>query len=166
MNLFEIDSALAELENELVEAGGEISEEMDAKLNDLLDSREDKVDGYIAVIRSQKALAAAFKLEEDRLKQNRTARENVAKRLTERLYESMNERGEKELVGRLGKAKVQANGGKAPIVLLREPEDIPIEYQRVTITADLDAIRDDLETGAPNMGFAEFAERGTHLRIY
>ena len=165
MNLYNIDADLQQLENELVEAGGEISEEMDARLNEILDSREDKVDGYIAVIRSQIALAEGFKKEASWFTAKQKSRENVALRLKERLYESMQARNETELKGVLGRVAIEGNGGQAPIVALYEkPEYLPKRFQKVTITADNDAIRKALERGGDNVAlYAELGMRGTHL---
>ena len=167
MNLYNIDADLQQLENELVEAGGEISEEMDARLNEILDSREDKVDGYIAVIRSQIALAEGFKKEASWFTAKQKSRENVALRLKERLYESMQARNETELKGVLGRVTIEGNGGQVPIVPLYEkPEDLPERFQKVTITADNDAIRKALEHGGDNVAlYAELGMRGTHLAI-
>ena len=167
MNLYNIDADLQQLENELVEAGGEISEEMDARLNEILDSREDKVDGYIAVIRSQIALAEGFKKEASWFTAKQKSRENVASRLKERLYESMQARNETELKGVLGRVAIEGNGGKIPIVLKVKPEDLPPLYQSFVITANLDRIRADIESGAPELvhDYAELGMRGTHLAI-
>lgn len=167
MNLYQIDAELAEIEQAIIDAGGEVTEETEAKLHEILDSREDKVDGYIAVIKSNLAIAKAFKVEEDRLKANRTARENTAKRLKERLYESMRQHGDTELVGNLGKAKIQNNGGKVPVEVLADVDSLPERFQRVTVDADMDAIRDALESQDESvLQFAQMGEKGTHLRIY
>jgi hypothetical protein len=47
-----------------------------------------------------------------------------------------------------------------------EPEKLPKWAQRVTVSADTDAIRQKLESGyAPAMKIARLGGRGTHLRI-
>ena len=166
LSLYQLDDQLAEIEDALLEAGGEIDDDTDARLGELLDAREDKVDGYIALIRTYEASATAFKEEESRLSANRRAAENAAKRLKARLLHSMTERGERELKGRLGKAKVQASGSR-PVNLLVDVEDLPDELVRRTVAPDLSAIKAALKEGSADMTqIAEFGPASTFVRIY
>jgi hypothetical protein len=59
----------------------------------------------------------------------------------------MREAGEAPNVA--GVARIQANGGKLPVVYDAglDPRALPPEYQRVTVEADGDAIRAALEAG-------------------
>ena len=101
-NLYNIDADLAALEDLLIESGGEITDELDDRLNKILDSRANKVDGYIAIIRSNNALAEGFKTEAAWYTAQRRARENVALRRKDGLYESMEARNATEPKGGIG----------------------------------------------------------------
>jgi hypothetical protein len=59
---------------------------------------------------------------------------------------------------------VTNNGGKQPIDLTVCPEQLPAEFQKVSVTADEDRLRDALKAGREVPG-ARLAPRGTHLRI-
>lgn len=166
LSLYQLDDQLAEIEDALLDAGGEIDDDLDAKLDELLDARDDKVDGYIAIIRTYEATATAFKEEEQRLAANRRAAENAAKRLKARLLDSMRQHGETEIKGRLGKAKVQRSGTR-PVVVLCDLEDLPEDLVRRTAAPDLAAIKDALKEGTADMTqIAEFGPASEYVRIY
>ena len=166
LSLYQLDDQLAEIEDALIAAGGEIDEDTDARLGELLDQREDKVDGYIALIRTYDATAAGFKEEETRIVANRRAAENASKRLKERLLDSMQKRGESELRGRLGKAKVQRSGSR-PVYVLVDVDELPEEFVRRTAAPDLSAIKDALREGSADMTqIAELGPASEYVRIY
>ena len=68
--LYAIDAELAELERALIEAEGEITEDVNERFDDLLQMREDKVGGYVAVIRRLETSAEAYGGEAKRLTAN------------------------------------------------------------------------------------------------
>ena len=170
LNLYEITSELRELQDALIESGGEITDEMEERFDDLLDAEEDKTEGYIAVIRSMEEEAEAFKREEQRLKKRRKAAENSAGRLKERLLMAMEVRGQDERSTALGKVKRQRNSSSGTTVF-SDPEDLPDHFKRVRVSADKRAIREALESEDPDVRakaeeHAQIDERGWHLRIY
>ncbi|MAQ92650.1 MAG: hypothetical protein CMM84_03840 [Rhodothermaceae bacterium] len=167
MTLYQIDDELLTLIQSIQDAGGEVTDEQNARLDALLDAREDKADGYIAIIRQMQAEADAYKAEADRLDGLRRAATNKADRLKSRLLDSMQRKGEDVLTGRLGKVRVQ-HSGSASVVLLADPEDLPARFQRVTVAADKTALKAALAEQDPEaVRVAEISESRTpYLRIY
>ncbi|MEM1128778.1 MAG: siphovirus Gp157 family protein [Bacteroidota bacterium] len=166
LSLYEIDARLRDFETALIEAGGEITPELEATYADLLEMRADKVEGYIAVIRQAEVTAAAIKEEEQRLGRLRKTQENIARRLKERLLVAMMERGETEHQTTLGKVKLQT-AGKRPVALRVEPEDLPARFQRIKIDADKRALAEALEQMDDEAARVAFlADPSPSLRIY
>ena len=156
--LHAIDAALAEAESVLLDAGGVVTDDVDAALDVLLDARDDKVAAYVALIRNNEATAAAFKTEAERLDAHRRAHENTAKRLKERLLGSMLGRGDTLHQTPIGRVRVQYASAR-PVVLSygTEPADLPDRFRVVTVAADKRALADALKAEDPE------AERVAHL---
>jgi hypothetical protein len=173
LSLHEITDELTALRNALLESGGEITEEMNERFDELLDAEEDKTEGYIAVIRSMEEQAEAFKREEKRLKKRRKAAANTAESLKERLLASMEVRGQDERETSLGKVKRQRNSSSGTTVFA-DSEDLPPALRRVKISADKRAIKEEMERiGSGHLRdletneiIAQIDEPGYHLRIY
>ena len=166
LNLYQIDSDLQLIEAALVDAGGEIDEDLDARYNELLDKRDDKYRSYVAVIRRLEASAEAVKEERQRLQDNERALAASAKRLKDRLCQSMIAAGEDLVETPLGKLRVQT-ASSAPLELLVEPERLPQHFQRVSISADAAALKHAIEEGDPGaMAVARLGEPTRFVRIY
>lgn len=131
----------------------------------LQDERERKVDAYCSLIAEITARMAARKAEAERLYMSAKVSENAVVRLKTALLESFKILGIKKLETERFTVTVAGNGGMLPLIVdpLLNPETLPKELQRVTITADNEKIRAALEI-AP-LPFAKLGERGTHLRI-
>lgn len=123
---------------------------------------EVKADAYAKIIKEYEAEGAKFKAEAQRLIERQRVYDNRVKRMKARLFQSMTETGIKEIPNELFKIKIQANGGVAPLII-KEGVEIPEEYQKVTIEADNDKIREALKTTV--LDFAELGARGSHLVI-
>lgn len=123
---------------------------------------EVKADGYAKLIKEFEYESAKFKAEAKRLAEKQKVYENRAKRMKERLYQSMEATGIKEIPNELFKIKIQANGGVAPLII-KEGVEIPAEYQIVRTDINNDAIREALKT--KELDFAYLGERGSHLVI-
>lgn len=166
LNLYTIDIELAEIEAALVDAGGEIDEDLDQRYNDLLDARDDKHRSYVAVIRRLEASAEAVKQERQRLQERERAFAASAKRLKDRLCESMLAAGEDVAETPIGKVRVQY--GPAPIVLDdADVEMLPERFLVRSVSADRRAIADALKAGDSDVeGLARYGERSPYLRIY
>src|SRR5690606_1610575 len=143
LTLYDLDDELLRLEAELLEAGGEVDDETDARHAALLDARDDKVEAYCMMIRRFEATAEAVKGERQRLQDAERALASAAKRLKDRLCDSMRARGQHECLTRLGKVRVQQASRRA-VELLVELEALPEPYVRVRTDADLGALAADL----------------------
>jgi hypothetical protein len=164
MKLFEIGEQFDALERLLVESGGEVTPEVEAWLAEYGDLEADKLDGYAMFIRSLEHEAEGFKNIASEFAAKRTARENAAKRLKERLKQYMELRGTAQIKGKMYTAALNKNGGKAPIIVDVAPEQLPEQLQRVTVSADVEKIRGLLEMGV-KYDFAHLGEVGQHVKI-
>lgn len=165
LSLYQIDHDLLALEAEIIENGGEVTEETEARLDELLDQREDKADRYIAVIRTYEAEARAYKEEADRLTALRRSAENRVASLKARLLASMEARDEKKIDGRLGSVTVQRSGS-VPTEILVDLEDLPERFLKRSVSADTAAIKAALKEGDEEAGkVARLGEGSTYVRI-
>ena len=164
--LYEIDAELEALEVALLDAGGEITDDVEAEYHDLLDMRAEKVAGYVAMIRRLELSAEAYDAEVKRLTANRNAMRNTAQRLKDRLCEAMCRRGEDEHETPLGRVRVQ-RASTRPVVVLVEVDALPERFRRISVSADKRALTDALKDGDEEaLRCAELAEPSPYLRIY
>ena len=122
---------------------------------------DDKAEGWCKYIKNTEAEAKALKEEGKRLMDRAKALENHANRMKDTLFQSMKQVGKTEAGGLL-KAKIQKNGGLLPVIV--DDVEIPEEFQKVTIEANKEKIRDALEQGK-ELSFARYGERGESIRI-
>lgn len=165
LSLYQIEQDLAELEAALIEAGGEIDDELNARYDQLLDAREDKHRAYVAMIRRLEVSAEAVATERKRLQESERALLASAKRLKDRLCASMVAAGENVAETPLGRVRVQY--GPAPVEVVVAPEELPEEFRRVVVSADAAALRAALRDGGIDLaGLARWGERSPYLRLY
>lgn len=134
-----------------------------AWLEKIEENINDKVDGYVHLIREFKDRKTICASEADRLSAKATAWESKEKWLKDRLMAAMHRIGAKRLTTATNNVTVCNNGGKQPIEIVGK---VTPEYI-MTITEELidtDKVRMALESGK-NLAFAELKERGQHLRI-
>ncbi|MEM1042091.1 MAG: siphovirus Gp157 family protein [Bacteroidota bacterium] len=160
LTLYAIDAELQALEDALLASGGEITDEIEAQHNDLLDLRTGKVEGYLRVLRRLEATAEAVKAERQRLQEAERRFATAAQSLKSRLAWSMQQRGETEHPTALGRVKLQRSSSP-PVELTAEVGSLPDAFVRVKRSADLTALRDALQSDDPDLR-AE-AERVAHL---
>lgn len=166
LTLFDLDAQLAEAESYLLDAGGVITDDVDAALDVLLDARDDKVSAYVALIRNNDATAAAFKAETDRLDARRRAHENSAKRLKERLLASMIARGEAVHETPIGRVRVQHAGRRAVVLRIADAADLPERFRSVRVEADRAALAAAIEAHDPEAeAVAALADPTPYLSI-
>lgn len=170
LSLYAIDAELLALEDALLSAGGEITEEIEAQHNHLLDVRDSKVEGYLRVIRRLETTAEAIKAERQRLQEAERSMANAAQALKDRLANSMQQHGDNEYLTPLGRVKLQRSG-TVPVELLVEVDGLPDLYVRVKRSPDLTALRDALQSeDASQRGEAErvarLGEAKHYVRIY
>ena len=125
---------------------------------------DDKAEGWCKYIKNIDAEAKAVKEEAQRLMARAKALENHRDRMKETLLQSMKMVGKTE-AGGIIKAKIAKNGGKAPLIVdFADPHDIPMDFQKVEVSANNEAIRDALDHGV-ELEWARYGERGEHLNI-
>ncbi len=165
--LYDVSTEFARIELLLTEQGGEWTEEVEAAFLALGEMEKDRVDAYHHVIANLNAYRDGCIAESRRLDEKARVADNAAIRLKGRLLEYMRARDVTELKGEKWRAVIQKNGGKAPLVLLCEPDALPKHLQRVRIEADTDGIRAVLtNSGAVELaGVARLDQPGTHLRF-
>lgn len=145
LSLYAIDADLLALEDALLAAGGEITEEIEARHSHLLNVRDHKIEGYLRVIRRLEATAEAIKAERQRLQDAERSMANAAQALKDRLASSMQQHGDAEHLTSLGRVKLQCSG-TVPVELLVEVDGLPDLYVRIKRSPDLTALRDALES--------------------
>jgi hypothetical protein len=122
-----------------------------------------KVDGYCALIRQKSAEAAMFKNEETFFKDKRTAAENTAQDLKNRLLVFMQWRGQDRMDA--GRFKVSVcSAGKAPVIVECDPAELPDELKKITIEPNKTAIGEKLEAGEDVPG-CSIGERSRYVRV-
>ena len=160
---------LYELTDELMTLA-EMMEDADTEEQVLLDTIEAvggeydaKIENYCKLIKNLDAESNALKEESKRLaSRQKTIDGNIA-RLKAFMMESMKQTGRSDAGGLL-RARIAKNGGVLPLIMSASPEELPQEFQKVTIEANNEAIRKALDEGQ-ELEFAQYGERGESLRI-
>lgn len=153
LSLYEIDSRIKTIINnmfETVDENGEVGEIDFTELKQLQEDRKTKLENIALYIKNTEAEAKAIKEEEDKLKTRRKSLENRAERLRDLMIRSMKEAGEPELATSRCKAKVKDNEQTEIIDLNLVPE----EYIKVKIDRDADktAIKKAIKAGVEVAG--------------
>lgn len=169
LTLYALDDELALIEQEILDAGGAVDDETDARHSALLDARDDKVEAYVRLIRRFDVTAEAVKAERQRLQESERALAASAKRLRDRLCASMQERGEAEHLTALGKVRV-VQASRRPVELLVDVDALPEAFRRVRTDADLSALADALASDDPAVreaaeAVARLGEATPYLRL-
>ena len=167
--LFEISNDLLQFYDRLEALGGdvtspEVEQALDAWFAQLSHERNEKLDNYAALIRELEARAKTRKEEARRLADRARRDDEHAAYLKQRLLLFFQDHHLKTVETRRYRLTMQRSGGKTPVVLKTDPEQLPTAYQRWKVSADLDAIREALKEGA-DIDFAELGERRQFLRI-
>lgn len=128
--------------------------------------RDQKLDGYCALIAEMQARAEARKAEAKRLAELVAADENRAKLLKERLKSFFETHNLKTVQTSRYRLSLARNGGRQPLILNESvpAQSLPGRFQRVTIEPETAKIREALEAGE-TLSFARLGERGTSIRI-
>ena len=165
--LEDLNNLLEELEDaiipdELTEVVTNILAEIDKTKADFYD----KVDNILALIQSRKKWVKIRKEEADRLNKLIKQDQSQIKFLNEYLLRHLEAQEVKKLRTKRFNLTVANNGGKLPIWIDNklDPQELPKQYQQVTVEVNKKAIREALEAGE-KLEFAGFSERGKHLRI-
>ena len=128
---------------------------------------EDKADAYAAVMREMESDAEKIDAEIERLKARKQTIKANADRIKANLMTAMRETGKTKFKTALNSFSLRKSG-QVPVEILPgvDPDDVPLEYQRVKVTRDFDktAIRGALKDGA-QLQWAKLGEPAESLII-
>ena len=132
------------------------------KLDTLYDAKEAKRQGYVHLIKNSLASAVNHKGVAKDFDARAKAHTHLAKELKERLLIDMIENDEQVVPA--GDFKIARQRNSQPSVVLDvDPEDLPSDYQKVTIEADKDALKYAINAGEVIDGVNVVT--GEHIRI-
>ena len=128
---------------------------------------EEKADSYAYIKRNIEADIDAIDKEMARLKERKTMLTNSKERLLNNLMQCMRDTGKLKFKTALNSFGIRKAGGKQPLILDVDPENIPAYFQKVKIEADTDAIRAELDRLGEGADFkwAHYGERSEYLSI-
>jgi hypothetical protein len=148
---------------ELEESEGELSPEVEDRLDALDAEFTDRVENVCALVKSLDAEAKAIKDEEARLAARRKARENGARRLKEYLYRAMMDFGRRKVAGIRFTASIQAH---PPKTVLDVPEDdVPAQWVKVVRKPCISDLAAALKAGDPEAAKVAHLEQGEGVSI-
>lgn len=165
-SLRQISDEYLELNNMILD--DEIEEENINQIIDILEAKsgefEIKAENYAKILGNLQDDINNSKTEEKRLLERRKILENRYKYLNDILFNSMKLTGKTDFSSGNYKFKICKNGGKLPIELQVDINDLPDDLVIVTRKANNDAIRKYIQdTG--DITYARLGERGESLRI-
>jgi hypothetical protein len=172
--LFDISEDLLALADLLEEQDGDITETeaaFDAWFAQLGSERDQKLDGYAWLISTLESDAETLKSEIERIRARKSAFENKAKGLKARLEAFLKIQGIEKIQTTRHTFALQKPGGKPKFILAdlfaEHPEELPEGFRRVKFEADLNAIREAVETDPENnsiYGHTEESEKRLRIR--
>ena len=164
LRLYDLPDAIRAIEYEIIEAEGEITDEIADKLDRLEGAFERKAEYLALLSREAKAEKAAVKQEVDRLTARMRAAGNREERIKGYLLACMTRLGVDRIEGERAKVRVQDNS-RPSIEWMGEDDAIPEDYRRVSVSVDGRRAYDDWKAGAElPEGFR--VETGQHARVW
>lgn len=165
-SLRQISEEYLELNNMLLD--DEIDENIIQPILDTLETKSEefelKAENYAKILGNIQDSIDNSKNEEKRLLERRKILENRYNWLKDILFNSMKLTGKTNFSSGNYKFKIVKNGGKLPIKLNVDVDELPNELVTITKKANNDAIREYIETTG-DITYAHFGERGESLRI-
>jgi len=148
----------------IAEAGGELTPELEERLDALEGAFDAKVERIALLVQREAGIANMAKDEADRLSAIRKSHQSTADGLKGYLLNQMLRSDRLKVETPKARVRVQRNGMPS-IQWTKDPEELPEAYKRVTVAPDLALVREELKAGAgvPE-GFT--VEYGHHLRIF
>lgn len=160
-NIYELKTAYKSLQA-AIETGD--NEELDSILETLDEAIEDKADGYACVMKNLESDIEGLKAEEKRIAEKRKGLESNVTKLKDNLFNTMKETGKTKFKTKLFSFNIAKNGGKIPVIVDVECDDLPDKLVIVSEKPNLDELRKYIEeTG--DVSYAHLGERGESLRI-
>lgn len=163
LKLYEITDALQDVGDALIDNGGELTPELEARLNALEGAFEHKAENVALFVRQLEVNGAAAASEAKRLHDLASRREKAADRLRSYLLENM-QRAQRVKV-ETGRVVVRVQRNSRPSIhWQRSVEDLPPEFVRVKLDVDGEAAYNAWKSEQPLPdGFV--VQVGHHLRI-
>ena len=166
LTIFQLRAEIGEIIDDIIDAeiAGDTDEvdALHAELDKLYDARTTKHEGYVHVIKNALNTAKGCKAEADFFDKRATALNNLAKRLKDTLKDDLIAHDEKSVTA--GKFRIARQKNSQPTVnVFIDAEDLPADYQNVTIEADKTALKQAIKNGAEIDGVE--IETGEHVRI-
>jgi hypothetical protein len=163
LTLYGIADDLLAIEDALIEAGGELTPDIEAALDAVEGAWEDKVERVVRVILNAQANVEARRAEAERLDRLAANAERTVKGLKTYLHRQMERTGKTRTETAFCKVWVQKNG-RPSIQWTRDVRELPAIYRRETIEPDGTRIYEAWKAGTPlPEGFK--VEHNSHLRI-
>lgn len=165
-NLYEITNALMVIHAEIEDAEGELSFDLEARLDAANLALKDKAFNIGRWVKNIDADLPGLDAEIERLKRKQRQKGNLRDRLKAYLKMGMEMADIEKLEFDTFSVKIQGNGGKLPIEITNE-EAVPAGFIDIipqTTAINKDRIREAAERGDDISAFAK-AERGNHLKI-
>ena len=164
LRLYELPDAIREIESEIIEAEGEITDEIADRLDHLEGEFERKAEYLALLSREAKAEEAAVKQEVDRLTARMRAASNRQQRIKDYLLFATQKLGVDRVEGDRAKVRIQENS-RPSITWMGAKDEIPAAYRRVSVSVDGRAAYEALKAGGElPEGFR--VETGHHVRIW
>ena len=166
LTLFELTDAIRDIVDDIVDAliagDTEAVESLLDELDSLYGARSEKHEGYSHVIKNAEASAEACYKEANAFYARNKALKGLATRLKDTLMADLQQHGETRTTA--GKFKIARQKNSQPSVILNiDAEALPTEFQRLTIEANKEALKEALENGTEIDGVALVT--GEHIRI-
>lgn len=166
LTLFELTDEIICLVDDIVDAiiTGEtvLVDTLIDELTNLYEVRDEKHESYVHVIKNAESAAESCRREANGFYARSKALNGLASRLKDRLMGDLQLHGETSTTA--GKFKIARQKNSQPSVILNiDASALPTDYQRITIDADKDALKDALKNGAEVDGVELVT--GEHVRI-
>ena len=160
--LYALPVAFEAIETEIDQADGELSADLETRLDALETNLEEKTEAIAILIRRAESEEAVYQAEVDRLTMARNVARNRKDRLKLYLLTTLQTLGRDHVATRLFKVRIQKNS--APSVRWVGEGLFPTQYQRVKIELDATAVLRDWRAGVALPDDLVVAV-GHHLRI-
>ena len=170
-SLYDLGQDFLAIEAALLESEGELTPDVEARLEALGALEGEKVDAYRIVIRNFETKADVIATEIAALGAKKKAAEAAAQRLKDRLLGYLEARGVDKLAGSIWTACRQRNPSR-PLTVHVAPEVLPEALRKttVTVTPDREALKAlaEMETGhvvVDGQHVATLEPAGSHIRF-